>query len=174
MRNYKTSGFIIARKNFGEADRIITIFTKDYGKLKVIGKGVRKITSRRAPHLELFNLSSLILSKGKNFDIITSAQTINPHSALKKDLRFVKKAYFIAELIERLCPQNQTLSNVFDLIEESLSSLNRQEELSLDGFAKKLIFLLGYLPKEKMEENFDIISFIERIIERKIRTKNFI
>ncbi|KKR32290.1 MAG: repair protein RecO protein, partial [Candidatus Gottesmanbacteria bacterium GW2011_GWC2_39_8] len=86
MRTYKTEGIILRRINFGEADRLITIFSKHYGKQKVLGKGVRKIKSRRAPHLELFNRSVIFLHRGKNFDIITEAQTINSFSDLRKDL----------------------------------------------------------------------------------------
>lgn len=174
MRSCKIQGFIIARKNFSEADRIITIFTKEYGKIKVLGKGVRRITSRRAPHLELFSLSSIILVKGKNFDIVTSAETINPFINLKKDLSSIKKAYFITEIVDKLCPQNQSLSEVFVLLTKAFDLLDKKEKISLKEFAKSLVSSLGYLPKKKIPANFDIISFIEKIIERKLWTKKFI
>ena len=60
-RAYKTEAIIIKRRNFGEADRILTILTKNYGKIQVRAPGVRKITSRRSSHIELLNFSSLTL-----------------------------------------------------------------------------------------------------------------
>jgi len=59
MKSYKTEGIIIKRKNFGEADRILTIFTKNKGKISIVAKGVRKINSRRAPHIELLQKQKL-------------------------------------------------------------------------------------------------------------------
>ena len=55
MRNFKTEGIIIKRRDYGEADRILTVMTREYGKLKIKAKGVRKITSRRSAHIELLN-----------------------------------------------------------------------------------------------------------------------
>jgi len=66
MKSYKAEGIVIKRKNFGEADRILTVFTKKYGKIKVLAKGVRRITSRRGPNVELFNQVELVLHQGRN------------------------------------------------------------------------------------------------------------
>ena len=57
MRSFKTEGIVIKRRNFNEADRIITVFSKRNGKINIKASGVRKITSRRSPHLELLNYS---------------------------------------------------------------------------------------------------------------------
>jgi len=77
MRSYKTEGIVLKRINYGEADRILTIYTKRHGKIRAIAKGVRKLTSRKAGSLELFNNVVLFLVKGKNLDIITEAQTVD-------------------------------------------------------------------------------------------------
>ena len=74
-KSYKADGIIVARKNFGETDKLVTIFTKQYGKKVVLAKGIRRITSRRAPHLELFSAVSLVLRSGKSFDYITLVST---------------------------------------------------------------------------------------------------
>ena len=75
--SFKTEGIILKRMNYGEADRILTIYTLHHGKIRAMAKGVRKLQSRKAGSLELFNHSVLFLIKGKNLDLVTEAQTID-------------------------------------------------------------------------------------------------
>ena len=67
MGSFGVAGIIIKRKNFSESDRILTVMTRNLGKIKVIAKGVRKITSRRAPTIDLLCLSQLQIYEGKTF-----------------------------------------------------------------------------------------------------------
>ena len=76
IRSYKATAIILKRTNFSEADRLITIFTKKHGKLTLIAKGIRKLTSRKKGHLELFTLAQLQIAKTKSIDIITEAATV--------------------------------------------------------------------------------------------------
>ncbi|MBI2622470.1 DNA repair protein RecO, partial [Candidatus Microgenomates bacterium] len=73
MRSYRAEGIILKRTNFGEADRFLTVFSKRHGKIKILAKGVRRITSRRGPNIELFNLATLYIHKGRHLDILTEA-----------------------------------------------------------------------------------------------------
>jgi hypothetical protein len=78
--SYQTTGIVIGRTNFGEADRIIRLLTPEHGKISAVAKGVRKIKSRAAGHLELFGEASLMLATGRNLDVITSARLLwYPH-----------------------------------------------------------------------------------------------
>lgn len=178
MRAYKTEGIIIKRTNFGEADRILTIFTKHYGKIRAIAKGVRKIKSRRAPHLELFNHTSCFLSKGKNLDIITEAQLINSFSKLKKDLKKVGLAFKACELADQLTREDQSQRRVFELLEGCLNDLNhlnkKESEEVVKIFEQELLQVLGFLPKGQALEKIDVEHFIEKIIEKKLKTKKFL
>jgi len=63
-RSYKAEGIILKRINFSEADKILTIFTKRHGKVRAIAKGVRRLTSRKAGSVELFNQAGLFLLEG--------------------------------------------------------------------------------------------------------------
>ena len=69
MVSLTTEGLIIKRKDFGEADRILTVLTDRFGKISVVAKGVRRITSRRAGNIELLNLVKLHLFKAKNYNL---------------------------------------------------------------------------------------------------------
>lgn len=174
-RTYKTEGIILKRTNFGEADKIITVFSKNHGKLRVLGKGIRKITSRRAPHLELFNQAAVFLHEGKNFDLVTEAQITNSYQEVRKDLGKIRAAYFAAELVDSLCPEKQVNRQVFILLENFLNEINKSKLSSYRNlcqkFASEIAVELGYLRREKISPDFDIINFIESIIERKLRTR---
>src|SRR5687768_2124065 len=94
-RLYRTEAVILRRSDFGEADRLLTLFTARYGKRRVIAKGARKTTSRRAGHIELFNRVELQLATGRNLDIVTDAQIVDPYKQLHEDLPRLSHAYYI-------------------------------------------------------------------------------
>lgn len=123
MRNFKTEGIIIKRRNYKDSDRILTVLTKTHGKIYVKATGVRKITSRRAGHIELLNYSILTLYQGTAFPVLTEVATINNFSDLKKDLTQVGHIYHLCELIDGLCPENQENVRVFDLLKQTLDKL---------------------------------------------------
>src|SRR5690349_12925667 len=107
MRNIKSEGIIIKRKNLGEADRLITVITPHLGKLTIKATGVRKITSRRSAHIELLNHAALHLYKGKGMHVLTEVKMIDDHSKIKKDFTKVGFAYHLCELVDGLCPEEQ-------------------------------------------------------------------
>ena len=171
MRAYKIEGIIIKRRNFGETDRILTVFSKNKGKIQVVAKGVRKITSRRSAHVELLNLSQLALHDGK-MPILTEAETLNHFSSLKNDLRKASFAFYVCELIDGLLAEHQENRAVFNLLQNVLFDLEIEENprRRIKRFEQELIILLGFWPKERMFLE-DSDRFIEDIMERKIKTK---
>ena len=176
MRNFKTEGVIIKRRNFGEADRILTIFSKHYGKIQVKIPAVRKITSRRSSHIELLNLSALTLYKSSRsqLPIITEAKTLESFSYLKRNLKKIGLSFYICELLNNLCAENQENSKVFYLLKDTLINLESSSSYNLivDDFEKKLLVFLGYTPKYYLIE--DRQAFIEGIIEKKLKARDMI
>lgn len=170
MREYKTEGIVIKRSNFQEADRILTVFSKRYGKIKVLAKGVRRITSRRGPNIELFNQVTLFIHKGRNFDILEEAEVLNTFSKLRKNLDLVGLAFHVCEIVDGLCPERQAHPKVYDLMLEVLSEL---ETGLIHKFETDLLSELGYIPKVSVDK-IDTTSFIENILERKLKTKRII
>lgn len=127
MRNLKTEGIIIKRKNLGEADRLITVITPYEGKLTIKATGVRKITSRRSAHIELLNHASLSLYKGKGMHVLTEVKMLEDHTKIKQDFTKVGLAYHLCELVDGLCPENQENGNVFYLLKNTLKLLGQQD-----------------------------------------------
>ena len=172
MRSYKAEGIVIKRKNFGEADRFLTVFTKQYGKISIKAKGVRKISSRRGAHVELLNLVDMNLYKGHSLPILTEAQSVNNFPMLKADLRSVGIAYHLCELVDSLCPENQENFKVFILLLETLLKLEEKDEAPriVEKFERELLLSLGFM-SSKQDEFFDTSGFIEEILERRLRAK---
>lgn len=175
MRSFKTKGIIIKRRDFNEADRMITLYTEDFGKLEVKAQGVRRITSRRAPHIELLNYTEVSLYKGSSVTVLVEAQLINSFSEVKNNLNKVGFAYHICELIDGLCPEGELQPQIFSLLKNTLNelALTQGEELLfiVHDFEIQLLTLLGFwhkLPEASRE--LDTHQFIENILERKLKS----
>lgn len=166
-RHYRVTGIILKRINYGEADKMVVVFTKEYGKMKVVGKGARRLFSHRAPHLELFNLVSLFLAKGTVFDIITEAETIKNFAEWKKDLDKVRQAYLAVEILDLLCPEKQPHKEVYDIVISYLSNLNNLSQTN--EFANRVLQELGYLPRDKFLA--EPLDYVEQIAEKKLKTR---
>lgn len=175
MRNFKTEGIIIRRRNFKDADRILTVLTKDHGKIAVRASGIRKIPSRRSPHVELLNHCVLTLYNGHAFPILTEAQTVDSFAGVKEDLHKIGLAYHLCELVDGLCPENQENRAVFGLVKTTLTRLSLEKDASLlvRDFQTELLAMLGYWNKQEfLTKDIDMDHFIENILERKLKSKS--
>jgi len=171
-RSYKTEGIILKRTNFGEADRILTIYTKHYGKIRALAKGVRKITSRKGGNVEAFNHVSLFLAQGRNLDIVSEAEVINSFKSWRKNLRKVGLAYYFSELVDKLTPDGQANRVVFELLREFLGKIGQESESKLiRSFEEQLLEELGFgVPEALKKTPGSLKSYIETIIEKKIQS----
>lgn len=173
MRSYKTTGVVIRRKNVGEADRLLTVFTKHHGKITIQAKGVRKISSRRSGHIELLNLVSVSLYKGRSMSTLTEVETIDNFSSIKDNLKNVGFAYHVCELVDSLCAENQENSQVFSLLCDVLSKLeSRDDHVALiSAFERQLLSALGFSHRTHLANTQGLI---EEILERRLKTKRML
>lgn len=145
---FKTQAIIIKRSNLGEADKIVTEFTKDFGKKKLIAKGVRKTLSKLGGHLELFCLSKIQFTKGKNLDILTAAEVQKCFHALRANLKSTNTAHYLAEITNKLLPEEEPHPKIFDLLDETLEYLDSvSPPLAIAYFETKLLTEIGFLPE---------------------------
>lgn len=172
MRHFKTEGIIIKRRNSGEADRMITIFTKHYGKLQLKAAGVRRITSKRSPHIELLNYAKLTFYKGSGMPVLVEVQTIENFSLLKTDLKMIGIAYHLCELIDSLCAENQEHPLVFSLFLKTLADLLEEKDTKqvVHSFENTLLTELGFSSNAPLIRAVDTHAVIEDILERKLKT----
>jgi DNA repair protein RecO (recombination protein O) len=148
-RLYRCEAIVLARMDFGEADRILTLYSRQHGKLRVIAKGARRPLSRLGPHLEYFSRSRLMLAKGRELDVVTGAETGDAHLAIRDDLDAYGHASHMVEILARLTEDRQENVAVFDLLASSLRLLAE----GVDAFQVTrhyelvLLTLLGYRPE---------------------------
>ncbi len=177
-RLYKAEAIILKRRNVSEADRILTLLSKEYGKIVVVAKGVRKITSHRAPYLEVFSQVTLVLHRGKMRDIITEVSPINGFSNLRKNLTTVNTAYYLCELVDVLLPEKQEQRDVFRFLAATLLAIDENLYGNVSQYAEEfaltLLRLLGFLPSDKQLSAQQIQPFIENIVEKKIKSYQFL
>ncbi|MBI3485801.1 DNA repair protein RecO [Candidatus Daviesbacteria bacterium] len=160
-----TEGLILKRKNFGEADRVLTALTDRYGKISIIAKGVRRITSRRAGNIEILNRVKLHLFKAKNYNL-TEAESLETFSKLKDNLTLSTTAFHIIELVDRLSAEEQRNPKLYDLTLSVLRLLeNTPRQIFVRAFEVKILSLLGFWSingvKELNIETKDILEKLE-------------
>lgn len=149
----RTEGIILARRNFGEADRILTIYTKDYGKISAIAKGVRRPKSKKGGHVELGSWCKLFVAKGKNLDLLTEVETkkafgIDNFSNVKAN-----KIYHLLELVDSLTQHEQKNQKVFFLLLQYLAEISKGNNFDLISsvFKVKLLSELGFFSAKSLK-----------------------
>lgn len=146
MHGIKTEGIILKRRNLGEADRIITVFTQNLGKITVLAKGVRRITSRRAGNVELLNRVSMYLHQVKSFLILTEAISLNTFQKIKGELMLSTYAYHLIELVDKLTAENQENRIIYENLVEVLKRLEQQpRQILIRAFEAKILSNLGFI-----------------------------
>lgn len=150
MPTYREEGIVIRKKDFGEADKILTLYTRDRGRLTAFAPGARKVTSRKASATELFTHGIYFFSEGKNMDVITESEVLNSFYPLRDDLQKAALAFYLAELLDFLLPEGQSNYPIYRLFLESVSLLSRakrRHELWVRAFEIKALSQLGYGPE---------------------------
>jgi DNA repair protein RecO (recombination protein O) len=174
-RIFSSLAVIIGRRNYDEADRILTIFTKDHGKIVVRAKGVRLSRSKRRGHIELFNTIKAQIVEGRGFPVLAQTELIADRSSIKSDIKLLRIAYHLTELISRLTPEHEKHGEVFDLLNRAFSSINLKtwdkEEFLSEKFEEKLLHLLGYgAPPDGGTRH----EYIESITDFKLRAREIL
>lgn len=127
-RIQKVEAVVITHRDFGEADRILHAFTAELGKISIIAKGARKSGSRKAPHIEPFTHSSLVLAQGQSFWILTQADTLEQFQTTAGSLYRTGLAAYILELADRLSVDEQPDAALFKLLVDALQQINFSED----------------------------------------------
>jgi DNA repair protein RecO (recombination protein O) len=174
LRVYTAEGIILKRHATGEADRILTIFTRQYGKIRVLAKGIRKITSRRAGHMEVFTHGVFTLHGGHTLDLVSEASTIRSGSLFDSDAPRLEYAYCLCELVDQLLADHQEHEDIFLLLTGSLNNLLSTNTLEsygtiLSDFVHTMLWNLGFLPQSQTVSIQSMKQHIERITERRLR-----
>jgi DNA repair protein RecO (recombination protein O) len=150
---HRTEGIIFKKENFGESDQLFKIFTKDFGKIEVLGKGIRKISSKLRSGMEIFYLSEIEFVQGKIHKTLTDAICLEKFQNLRKNLKKLAIAYKIAEDLENFIKGEEPEEKIWRLLSEVFQELDDLKfktynlQLIYYYFFWNLISLLGYRPE---------------------------
>ena len=148
-RTYKTEAVVLKQSPMGEADRILTFYTQDMGKVRAVAKGVRRPKSKLTGHLEPLCHVSISVSHGRNLDLVTEAQVIQPFKGLREDLHRISQGIYLAELVDSFSVEHSSNSSVYRLLLVALGCLEtmRERDLLLPHFELHLLEHSGYRPE---------------------------
>lgn len=147
MPVYKAEAIVVRRTNLGEADRVVTLFCRDQGKVAAAAKGARKPTSRFAGRLELFSHVRGLLAVGRTLDVVSQVEVVNAFGALREDLTRLSYAAFAAELVDRATADREPAPELFGTLRTALDLMQTgdPEQVAL-WFTARLLLHSGYAP----------------------------
>ena len=148
-RSFRVEAVVLRHAEWGEADRLLTLYTRERGKVRAIAKGARKIRSRKAGHLEPFTRVTLQLARGHDLLIVTQADTLEAYLPIHEDLARTSQAAYVAELLDRFTYEdNIENTNIFCLLTAVLKRIEEQADpwLAIRYYEVHLLELLGYRP----------------------------
>jgi len=151
--HYRTTGLIFKKDDRGETDQLFTVYTKDFGKLEILGKAIRKISSKLRSGAELFYLSEIEFIQGKTQKTLTDAILIEKFKNLREDLKTLSVAYKISEILDNLIKGQEPDEKIWQLLLETFERLNnytlypKTYTLIYYYFLWNLLSILGYQPE---------------------------
>jgi DNA repair protein RecO (recombination protein O) len=170
-RSFSTEGIVISRKNYGEADRVLLIFSKHYGKMFLLAKGVRKPKSRKRGHIEIFSQVKYSFTKNDHFVLMNEAELIDSYDEIRISLQKTSLAYYFIEIIGKILQEDERQELLYQILITYLNLLktsHRLKDLRLN-YIYDVLVNLGYWPKGK--EILDHDNVIESVLERQINSK---
>ena len=143
-------GIVIRKTESGEHHQLISVYTKELGKIRILAKSAKKNTSKQAGHLDLFNLVDFVAVPGKSYPIITQAQSSENFLGIKSSFSKIMAGFFVLESFHRLVYEQEQDLALWEFLITQLNKLEQtiSEKFKIDallaGFKKELLKVLGY------------------------------
>jgi len=150
MPTYQADAIVLRRLDYGEADRILTLLTREYGKLAAIAKGARKSKGGMGSSLDLFGRSRMLLARGRSLDVVTQVERRGSVRHIAGDLERTAYACLVAEVVDKVLEDRHAMDDVFQLVVSTLEQLNapdRSARADAAWFLMRILDLLGYQPQ---------------------------
>ena len=149
-RSFRVEAVVLRHNDWGEADRLLALYTRERGKLRVVAKGARRIKSRKAGHLEPFTRVTLQLARGRDLPIVTQAETVDAYLPMREELVKTGHAAYVVELLDRFTYEDATENHaIFRLLTETLGRITFEPDpwLAVRFYEVHLLDLLGFRPR---------------------------
>jgi DNA repair protein RecO (recombination protein O) len=150
FHSFRVEAVILRHSDYGEADRMLTLYTAQLGKTRALVKGARKVTSRKAGHLEPFTHVRLQLAKGRDLPLVTQADTVDAYLPLRENLVLTSQASYVIELLDRFTYEDGSENSaIFRLLTETLARLSSGTDpwVVIRYYEMRLLDYLGFRPQ---------------------------
>ncbi len=148
--HHRTKGIVFKKLDRKEADQLFSIYTKDFGRLEILGKAIRKATSKLRSGIEIFYLLEIEFIQGKSYKTLTDAVVIEKFKHLRKDLKRLEIAYRMRQVLDSLIKGQEKDKKIWNLLLEVFGKLNdssfQNREIVYYYFLWKFLSILGYRP----------------------------
>lgn len=168
MANYRAQAINLKSYNLGESDKIMVMYSREYGLIKCVAKGVKKPSSSMGGRMQLLVANNLLLAKGKNLDIVCQAEVVDSFSNIRNDMTKLIYSFYCAELINIFGMENDhNCKEIYDTTFEALKNISMFSSLeeilwTIIRFKLKLMQAVGYAVEldncvkcNKLEYNYD-------------------
>lgn len=148
-KTYRSQGLVLKNIPFGEADLLVTLYTRAGGKVRAVAKGARRSSSKMVGHFEPLTVIRLSLTHGRNLDIVTQVEVAQNFSILKGELSALTKGFYVAELVDGFGPESSPNPGLYDLGVDTLTAIAASpgQNLVLRCFDLHLLHVSGFMPE---------------------------
>jgi len=148
-KTYRCEAIVLGYSPLGEADLLVTLYTRDQGKVRAVGKGARRSTSKLVGHLEPLTVVKMSMAHGRSMDIISQAEVINSFSTLKEDLTAITKGQYLAEMVDGFGAEASPNPSLFQLMIDALRVVEAapESDMALRYFEYHLLQVSGLMPE---------------------------
>ena len=148
MVELRSQALVLRSRDWREADRLVTLLTRDAGKVTVLARGVKKSKSKFAALVEPLTLGCYLLHRGKSMDTLIQGEIVKPYFSLRQDLLHYATAQYFCELVERALPPNEPAVTIFTLLVAALEILEKDADPTRVArcFELSLLDDLGFCP----------------------------
>lgn len=155
MPPYKVRAISLRAKPFAEADKLVTLFTRDFGKIKVVAKSARKVPSRFGPRVESLTYVECLIAEGRSLDILSQCEVLESFQCLRDDPEALKVALYLLKLVNAGTVERQRHPELFDLLLVALFKLKEKvSPLKLAARFEKAFLRLEGIYREGIEPKY--------------------
>ena len=165
----KTEAIVLKKRQLLQKDVLITLLTQEHGKVSVIAKGIKNITSKRAPHIQTGNLLNVALSDRGHVFYLQGTDLISAFSAIRDNNEKINRLYTFLFIIDRILPEAQEEPQIYNLVKSFMIEVARSTgDLNdfLRIYLQKMLQILGYLQEQLTL--VELVRMIEELINEKV------
>lgn len=145
---YKCEGIVIRSSNYGETNKVVTIYTRESGKVGVMARGAKKPNSRLSAVTQLFTYGTFLFQKGSGLGSLQQGETIQAMRSIREDIFLTAYASYITELLDKGTENEKSNPFLFELYYQTLNHLAEgiDPDILVHIFEIKMLNVLGLYP----------------------------